>query len=97
MIAHRVSDSLPVGTRPEWYERERADLLKQPCLCVPCGACKGHGSICIEMGSGKYIGHTPHDDLYDLARCDECNGGIVETCARCEQIDELERLFDDDQ
>lgn len=81
----------------DWIERERAALSDQPCRCVPCDACKGRAQICVEMGSGKYVGPYPYDDLYDLAPCNECDGGIVETCARCDAIDELERMLDEDR
>lgn len=75
------------------YQAERAKLLAEPCRCVPCGACAGNGSICVEMGTGKYIGAHPYDDLFDLAPCDQCDGGVVEVCARCETINELDLAY----
>lgn len=82
-----------MGERSEAYKAARAVILVQPCRCVACHTCNGHGSICVEMVTGKYIGPTPYDDLYDLARCDECDGGIIEVCDRCRELDELEEAF----
>lgn len=82
--------------RERRYAAERAQIAARPCSCVTCGTCKGHGSICVEMVTGRYIGPTPVDDLYDLERCDECEGGIVEVCQRCSAIEELDRLEDEE-
>jgi hypothetical protein len=73
----------------------RDEVASQPCRCVPCATCNGHGSICVEMITGKYIGPHPYDDLFDLAPCDECSGGIVEVCGRCADLEEVDGWLDE--
>lgn len=60
-------------------------VKKEPCHCVRCGMCNGHGHIRV---------NDPLMD-YELEPCEDCGGtGIVEVCDRCHLLDEL---FDAEQ
>jgi hypothetical protein len=36
-------------------------------------------------------------DSYELEPCDRCYGGIVETCEKCVEIEELWELIEEDE
>ena len=73
------------------YER----VLKEPCHCVPCSSCGGTGTVWFAFPGadrgGRFLGNHRCDDLDDLELCEECNGGIVEVCPRCELLEDLDR------
>jgi DnaJ-class molecular chaperone len=53
----------------------------EPCRCVTCGECDGRGTFRAEVNLSDF----------DLEPCDGCGGsGIVETCDRCQLLDEME-------
>lgn len=69
---------------------EMEKVAAEPCHCVSCGECDGNGRIWLDF-SGRYLGNHRRDDLDQMDSCDSCGGsGIVETCSRCELLDELE-------
>lgn len=78
------------------YQAERNQISERPCSCVRCDTCKGNGTLCVEVGTGKMIGPYPYDDLFDLTRCDECDNGIVEVCQRCGWLEELDRFEEEE-
>ena len=73
-----------------WRSTAIAELEKKPCTCVSCGECNGTGNVWRNYDSrGCYAGDW-HDDLSELEPCDQCHGGIVEVCDRCQEIRDLE-------
>jgi len=71
-------------------------LYAKPCTCVSCGDCGGSGNIWINSdGAGRFIGMGHWDDLSELEPCESCRGGIIETCERCMEIEELEQQLDE--
>ena len=72
--------------KPEWV----AKLESEPCKCLRCSFCNGSGTIYFDI-SGDYIGSYQTDDLDNPEPCDECGNGIVETCDRCELLEQYER------
>lgn len=65
---------------PAWVEA----LLKEPCRCVPCGTCRGTGSIQVD--------DPTQPEGWDLETCDECCGsGLAESCERCVDLDDWDR------
>jgi hypothetical protein len=56
------------------------ELNRQPCRCVSCSTCRGTGRLSME-------------DDYSIS-CDECDGGITETCDRCQLLSEYEQERD---
>ena len=76
--------------------REMAEkIAAEPCKCVSCSSCGGTGSVWFTF-DGKYLGNHRSDDLDELERCEECHAGIVELCARCETLAELEQETNDE-
>lgn len=63
-------------------------LNTQPCKCVSCPECNGTGSIWVNL-HGRYLGNRRCDDLDSPEPCEECRGGVVEVCERCQEIEEL--------
>lgn len=62
----------------------------EPCRCVNCHDCNGSGSIWLDF-RGRYLGSSRCDDLDELEICESCGGcGIVETCSRCEMLEEMD-------
>jgi hypothetical protein len=60
------------------------------CTCSSCSACRGTGSIYVDMG-GRVVPYF--DDLCDLETCDECGGsGTCDECEYCRQ----QREWDED-
>lgn len=56
-------------------------IRAEPCHCIRCGECFGTGRV------------RDLEDWSDLGyeTCEECGGsGIVETCARCKLIADME-------
>jgi hypothetical protein len=64
-------------------------VRSEPCRCVRCGDCGGTGSIWVDH-RGRYLGSHRSDDLDEMEPCDQCSGGIVEVCDRCQLLDEME-------
>lgn len=66
----------------------------RPCQCVICYECGGSGNVWYSFGGidrGKYLGSSRWDDLDEMETCDVCGGrGIVETCDRCLELEELD-------
>lgn len=62
------------------------EVNKRRCECVYCSFCGGNGTYRVDFNGNPT---DAIDDLYDLEYCDECHGGIVETCDRCREIEEL--------
>jgi hypothetical protein len=56
------------------------NVLARECQCVWCDDCGGSGRILIHGGGNWYE---------EFERCDMCHGGLVETCDRCRELDEL--------
>jgi hypothetical protein len=56
-------------------------LEAEPCRCVRCGACDGHGNIpIIEYG------------FEELETCYNCGGsGLDEVCDRCQMLEEMDQ------
>jgi hypothetical protein len=67
----------------------RAKVAVEPCACVRCGACGGSGTIWLDF-RGRYLGNSRCDDLDEMEPCDECSGGIVEVCERCQLLEEMD-------
>lgn len=60
----------------------RDRVSAEPCRCVRCGDCGGSGRVSVRTDS------YPE---WDLESCEECGGsGIVETCDRCELLEEMD-------
>lgn len=74
------------------YETERASIVARPCQCVTCADCRGTGTVWYSF-EGRYLGNGRCDDLDDLRRCDMCEGGIVQQCDRCTDLEELEHAY----
>ncbi len=68
-------------------------LMAMPCQCVSCDECKGSGYVYFSFGGwkhGRYLGSHRCDDLDEQEGCDVCGGrGILETCDRCAELEEL--------
>jgi hypothetical protein len=68
-------------------------VAARDCECLACGECRGSGMVWFAFpGSpyGEYLGNSRRDDLDELETCEECGGsGIIETCQRCAEMDEL--------
>jgi hypothetical protein len=72
---------------------ERVRVETEPCTCVSCGMCGGSGNYWVDM-RGHY--DSSPDCCSDLETCDECRGsGIVETCDRCQLLNEMD--YDDER
>ena len=68
------------------------ELNAKPCECVSCGECRGSGHIWVDF-RGRYLGNSRCDDLDEIETCGECYGsGIVETCDRCAEMEELDMI-----
>lgn len=67
-------------TKPDWVIK----LEAEPCHCVSCSWCGGSGTIYIDMAG--HVVRSTVDDTDSPESCDECSGGIVETCDRCEAL-----------
>jgi hypothetical protein len=61
---------------PEWIRQ----LEKAPCTCEPCGLCRGTGNL--------RVTDLTQPEGYDLEPCDQCWGGIVDVCERCQQLED---------
>ena len=60
--------------------RAEIEKLKTlPCKCIVCGSCNGTGIV--ELRGPEYF--------EDHERCEDCDGGISETCERCMEMEEL--------
>jgi hypothetical protein len=68
---------------------EMDKVAAEPCHCVPCEWCGGTSTVWFSF-SGKFIGHHRLDDLDRMETCEECHGGINETCDRCVLLEEME-------
>ena len=64
---------------PRTEERHKA--ASEPCRCVTCGSCNGTGHI--RYSNNQF-------DLDDTEPCDDCSGGISETCDRCQLLREMD-------
>ncbi len=75
---------------------ETAKIEQEPCRCVPCGACDGSGRVWYSFPGadrgGRYLGNSRCDDLDEMELCDECHGGIVEVCDRCQLLEEYDDM-----
>ena len=67
----------------------RRKISEEPCRCIVCDACGGTGSVWRAF-DGTYLGNHRSDDMDELERCEECDHGIVEICARCEALCEFD-------
>jgi hypothetical protein len=73
-------------------------LEELPCACVTCSECGGTGNVWFAFGGREYLGRNRGDDLDEMETCEYCNGhGIVETCERCIEIQELEENLADEE
>jgi hypothetical protein len=63
-------------------------LSEKPCMCVMCNDCHGSGHVWVDSNS------YPEDDLVP---CDACNGGVIETCERCREIEELYEQIEEEE
>ena len=72
----------------------REKVAAEPCRCVRCGACGESGTIWLDV-KGRYLGNHRSDDLDDSEPCEDCGGrGIIETCARCQLLEEMDHETD---
>ena len=63
-------------------EDARKRVAEEPCRCVRCSFCNGSGTMRVETNTWPE---------YDLESCDICCGsGIVETCGRCELLEDMD-------
>ncbi len=77
--------------KPDWVIK----LEEEPCQCVSCSLCGGTGTVWFSFG-GKYLGRTRWDDLDEAESCDNCHNGTIETCSRCEQLEDWDRQCEDE-
>ena len=73
------------------------ELNKLPCKCVHCDYCNGTGNIRVGYDPMGRMCPAFGDDLDDLESCDQCNGGITETCERCMEMEELYEQLEEDE
>jgi DnaJ-class molecular chaperone len=65
----------------EPYSKEDfAGVAALKCECVICPDCKGTGDIKRSL-----------DGFRETERCDNCQGGITETCERCRLLEEMDQ------
>lgn len=85
----------------EGMQKAIDDVQSRPCQCVRCSECRGTGNVWFSFpgpGRGRYLGSSRCDDLDEMETCDDCGGsGIVETCDRCQELDELYRQQEDEE
>lgn len=75
---------------PDWIK----SLEDQPCECVRCDSCGGSGNVWFDF-RGRYLGNARCDDMDELELCEECHGGIVEFCYRCQRLEEFYQQQED--
>lgn len=73
----------------------KSELQNTPCSCVSCSDCGGSGNVWFSFPGpdrgGRYLGNHRSDDLDEMEACANCQAdGIVETCDRCQLIQEFE-------
>ena len=68
---------------------------QRPCECVTCPDCRGLGNIRVDFITG--LPSAGCDDLDELEPCDQCQGGVVETCERCMEMEELYEQIDEEE
>jgi hypothetical protein len=70
-------------------------LTDERCTCITCPECGGTGSVWFSF-CGKYLGNYRCDDLDELERCPECEGGgLVEMCDYCQSAKDLQAESED--
>jgi len=70
-------------------EMERVEA--EPCRCVWCSCCNGTGNIRVSYDAIGRMHESFGDDLDELELCDQCHGGVVEVCDRCQLLEEIGR------
>ena len=73
---------------------EAKKVSAEECRCVRCGDCGGGGTIYLDW-RGNYLGSHRSDDMDEPEPCEQCGGsGIVETCSRCQLLEDMDRAED---
>ena len=73
---------------------EMQKVAAEACHCVRCGDCNGSGNIWFDF-RGRYLGRGHCDDMDEIETCEQCGGrGIVESCSRCQLLDEMDDTYD---
>lgn len=68
---------------------EAKRVAEEACTCISCTVCGGTGTVWFDF-RGRYLGNSRCDDMDELELCDNCRGGIVEVCSRCELLEEMD-------
>lgn len=59
---------------------DRQKVEQEPCRCVTCGQCHGNG----------YVPSEWQVSGFDTEPCEDCNGGIVHVCDRCQVLEDMD-------
>ena len=73
---------------------DQKKVAAEQCHCVPCDSCGGTGTVFYAVG-GNFLGNHRGDDLDTMEPCEECHNGIVESCSRCDLLEEMDREQDE--
>jgi hypothetical protein len=80
---------------PMSLRRAMEELEKKPCTCTCCDLCGGTGNIRVDHFTG--LPSRGCDDMDELETCDQCSGGVLETCERCLEMQELYEAMQDEE
>jgi len=61
-------------------KEQRKKVEQEPCSCVRCDMCNGTGRIA-DRQSWSGLDYEP---------CEDCSNGIVETCDRCQLLEDMD-------
>ena len=86
---------MPDANEVDRLKAALAEIYKLPCECVSCPNCRGLGTIRVDFRTG--LPSEGMDDLDELEYCENCRGGVIETCQRCSEAQQLEEEITEEE